>query len=434
MEHSPHDQSPHSHGHEASRDACLAPDGDAVSAFGRGFGRGWIPGARDIGLPGEGEGSAPMGAAPPPLPNWGPAGGGSPDWAAFMASHHPQSPSARHERAGGQAPRSNIFTPARQVAFLSALAQHGNVRAACALVGLSPQAAYTHRRRDAALAQGWEAALVLARDVAEQVLADRALNGTAETVYYRGEAVGHRVRYDNRLLLAHLARLDTYCMYAERGQATAARFDEFLDALLCGEADSAEFADGDGWIPDAPSRPVFIVQTMAEAMEALPDELALEEARARGIDIDLLHPAEDEDHEEGEDQDPEGDEEENPQDAIEEATDAARRDARAQAIAEWDEIAAARHARIDALCHHEAPELPSRMGPEIAAEEAGPLRPLEVKSRPDAVLRPDRMQSSGPTGCRAQDSVNFVNQPAFSAQVLGEPAPAPAPAPARPAR
>ncbi len=381
MEHSPHDQSPQSHGHEASRDAFPAPDGESA----RGFGRGWVPAARDIGLPGEGRGSAPIGAAPPHPPKFGPGGGGAPDWAAFMASHPGQTYAAgQQERAGDHAPRSNIFTPERQVAFLAALAGHGNVRAACALVGLSPQAAYTHRRRDAALAQGWEAALVLARDVAEQVLADRALNGTAETVYYRGEAVGHRVRFDTRLLLAHLARLDQHCLYAERGQATAARFDEFLDAMLCGEADAAEFADGDGWIPDAPSRPAFIVRTMAEAVEALPDELAQEEARAQGIDLDLLRPAKQEPDDEGdrEHDDEEDDEEENPLAFIDEATDTARRAARADAIAEWDEVAAARHARIDALCLDEAPALPSVTGLEIAVREAEPLAPVEVKSLP----------------------------------------------------
>ena len=43
---------------------------------------------------------------------------------------------------------------------------------------------------------------------AEEVLADRALNGVEETVFYHGEEVATRTRYDARLLLAHLARLD----------------------------------------------------------------------------------------------------------------------------------------------------------------------------------------------------------------------------------
>jgi len=40
------------------------------------------------------------------------------------------------------------------------------------------------------------------------VLADRALNGTQEVVFYHGEEVATRTRFDSRLLLAHLGRLD----------------------------------------------------------------------------------------------------------------------------------------------------------------------------------------------------------------------------------
>ena len=333
-----------------------------------GFGRGWVPMARDIGLPGDvrPDHEPPCDAVPP---------------------GHP---------AGGrrEAIRHDQFTPQRQVAFLSALAQHGNVRAACAVVGLSPQAAYTHRRRDAALAQGWEAALVLARDVAEQVLADRALNGTAETVYYRGEAVGHRVRFDNRLLLAHLARLDLHCHEAERGQATAARFDEFLDALLSGEADSAQYAEGDGWLPESASRAEHITHTIAEAEQNFADDQALAEAQAQGIDVASLGLggenaaggpiSEDEDEDDDDDDD------------YDTAFDAARLAARAEAIAEWDQAAAARHARIDALCFDEVPEFPRGIGPDIAVGEPEPLPPIEVKSRPDASSRTVSTSSTSP--------------------------------------
>lgn len=40
------------------------------------------------------------------------------------------------------------------------------------------------------------------------MLADRALNGVKENVFYHLEEVARRRRYDSRLLLAHLARLD----------------------------------------------------------------------------------------------------------------------------------------------------------------------------------------------------------------------------------
>jgi hypothetical protein len=59
------------------------------------------------------------------------------------------------------------WTPACQRAFLEELACSGSVRAACAHVAKSPRAAYGLRfRRDgAALALGWDAAILIARAV-----------------------------------------------------------------------------------------------------------------------------------------------------------------------------------------------------------------------------------------------------------------------------
>ncbi|MFD1958902.1 hypothetical protein ACFSHP_07045 [Novosphingobium panipatense] len=95
---------------------------------------------------------------------------------------------------------------------------------------MSRTSAYLLRRRDAAFAAGWEAALVLARRHVEEVLATRALDGVEEAVWFRGELVGSRRRYDTRLLLAHLARLDRV---AEETADHAGRFDEAL-ALVAG--------------------------------------------------------------------------------------------------------------------------------------------------------------------------------------------------------
>lgn len=128
------------------------------------------------------------------------------------------------------------FTSERQVRFLDALAAGGNVRAACALVGVSAETAYRARRRDAVFAAGWAGALVLAREHAEAVLADRALNGVEEAVFYHGEEVARRRRFDGRLLLAHLARLDRRCD-AHDGALAAERFDEILAVLGGAEVD-----------------------------------------------------------------------------------------------------------------------------------------------------------------------------------------------------
>ncbi len=133
------------------------------------------------------------------------------------------------------------FTPARQVAFCDHLSTTGNVRTACARVGTSPQTAYRTKRREAVFAAAWEGALLLARDHAEAVLACRALEGVDEPVFYHGEEVARRRRYDPRLLLAHLARLDARVEDGAAAQSLASvaaeRFDAVLAALGGYEAD-----------------------------------------------------------------------------------------------------------------------------------------------------------------------------------------------------
>ena len=107
-----------------------------------------------------------------------------------------------------RAQRHDGWTPERKARFLDCLAEKGNVRVACGRVGLSQQAAYVLRRRDAQFARGWAAALALARENSVQVLAERAIDGVEDPVWYRGELVGTRRKYDARLLLAHVGRLD----------------------------------------------------------------------------------------------------------------------------------------------------------------------------------------------------------------------------------
>ena len=125
------------------------------------------------------------------------------------------------------------WTPERRALFLERLAAHGNVRAACRTVGLSAESAYRLRRRDAPFARGWAAAVVLGRDRTEQVLGERAVEGVEEQIYYRGELIGTRRRYDSRLLLAHLARLDRLVDVAGAG-VDAGRFDEVLAMIAEG--------------------------------------------------------------------------------------------------------------------------------------------------------------------------------------------------------
>jgi len=245
------------------------------------FGRGWIPADRALGLPDDGNpphawgggsglaadgggfragaalwGRAPSTAVPAvPLPTSGedlPSSSASPcssescpegKFTLSEAEGCDPPASAAHQ---GE-PRHNAFTPQRQARFLHHLAVSGSVRAACARVALSPQAAYVCRRRCARFAAGWDAALVLARAHAEAVLAERALEGVEEAVFYHGEEIARRRRYDSRLLLAHLARLDRAAERDPLAAARAARFDELL-AMLAGE-EPAGLAPVPDWTP-----------------------------------------------------------------------------------------------------------------------------------------------------------------------------------------
>ena len=140
--------------------------------------------------------------------------------------------------AGPHGEGHTIFGPKSQAEFLQNLQLFGNVRLACRAARISAQTAYRQRRASPALAQAWDAALLAARAHAEATLADRALNGVEEAVFYHGEEVARRRRYDSRLLLAHLARLDRL---EEREEVadTLGVLDGVIDALRGGEADVA---------------------------------------------------------------------------------------------------------------------------------------------------------------------------------------------------
>lgn len=123
------------------------------------------------------------------------------------------------------------FTREQQIEFLEALSNWGNVSAATRRAQVSRATAYRMRRACSDFARLWDAALLLARPQVEAVLADRALNGVEEKVFYHGEEVARRTRYDARLLLAHIGRLDR--LQDQRAtRRTAAEFDDELEALL----------------------------------------------------------------------------------------------------------------------------------------------------------------------------------------------------------
>ncbi len=97
--------------------------------------------------------------------------------------------------------RHDGWTPARQLGFIEALAKSACVTDAAKSVGMSTASAYELRNRNEAKAfrVAWDVALSLGvRQLGDAVIS-RALHGEAIPVFYKGEQVGERIRFDNRL-------------------------------------------------------------------------------------------------------------------------------------------------------------------------------------------------------------------------------------------
>src|ERR1700712_3350606 len=120
-------------------------------------------------------------------------------------------------------PRGDGWSPAKQRAFIEALADCGIVREAAARVGVSEQSARRlPRRADAATFNiAWEAALQHGADRLRSVAFERAIEGVIRPHFYHGEKVGEERVYDNRLLLALLARADRLVAHADQAHAVS---------------------------------------------------------------------------------------------------------------------------------------------------------------------------------------------------------------------
>lgn len=153
--------------------------------------------------------------------------------------------------------RHNGWTPERQVAFIAALSECGCVDAACKSVGISTTAAYDLRRR--VEAQSFRLAWDMALDHAIQRLSDaaysRAIHGVAQPVFYKGEQIGERRKYDERLTMFLLryrdplrygAWLDT-CRAERAPDAATIELSKVMQQV---EADA--YARYDGAPPPAP--------------------------------------------------------------------------------------------------------------------------------------------------------------------------------------
>lgn len=130
--------------------------------------------------------------------------------------------------------RADGWTVERQRAFLEALADCGSVRAACARVGMSAQAAYALRRRSDARAfrQAWDAARAMAAQVLEEAAWDRAIHGTVRQHFYHGEMIAETRVYSDKLLLGLIDRNRAALELAETDPRLIAEVAEDWDAAL----------------------------------------------------------------------------------------------------------------------------------------------------------------------------------------------------------
>jgi hypothetical protein len=145
------------------------------------------------------------------------------------------------------------WTPALERKFVECLADTGSVTEACKEVSMSRRAAYDHKRRASGLAFriGWDAAVLLARDVVADELLDRALAGQwTETVKDPETGRTKRFAQDRPLGLALLSRLDRMChTQADEGtfhmaaQIVSQDFEAFLDLMTEDAAASASVTD-----------------------------------------------------------------------------------------------------------------------------------------------------------------------------------------------
>lgn len=123
--------------------------------------------------------------------------------------------------------------------FLEALAETGSVSLAANSVSKSRRAAYNLRFRaeGAAFRLAWDAAILIARAVVEDVLMERVLHGQRlERTRSEDGTLITTTRYDTRLSMALLARLDrmTGAEGDAAAQAVAGDFAAYLDLVEAG--------------------------------------------------------------------------------------------------------------------------------------------------------------------------------------------------------
>jgi hypothetical protein len=152
------------------------------------------------------------------------------------------------------------WTPALQRRFLEVLAETGSVAQAAHAVSKSRRAAHNLKNRQAGFAFriGWDAAILLSRDVVEGELMDRALSGQwVETVRDKETGTTRRHSHDRHLSLALLHRLDKRAeeiggegSFYMAAQLASQDFEAFLELVEEGAGPAQIREAFDPWVED----------------------------------------------------------------------------------------------------------------------------------------------------------------------------------------
>ncbi|MGI4878586.1 MAG: hypothetical protein ACRYG4_13985, partial [Janthinobacterium lividum] len=153
-------------------------------------------------------------------------------------------------------PREDGWTPDRQRIFIERLGTTGSVKSACRSAGMDASSAYRLRQHPSAWAfsDAWEAARSVGLAQITDIAIDRAVFGQKQEVFQRGELVGMRTIFDNKLLMFLLLN---------RGRLADNRFHQPLYAVGGEDGEDAPESADDAY---------------AEALVALDVELEGEEA------------------------------------------------------------------------------------------------------------------------------------------------------------
>jgi hypothetical protein len=121
--------------------------------------------------------------------------------------------SSKHVSSEPQSGTNTVPTPeipglsSKETMFLDLLSEGMSVTAACERADIPRRSVYNRRRADQAFRERWDEALDMAADTLEAEADRRGRDGWSEDVYYRGQVVGTRQRYSDRMLIFRLRAL-----------------------------------------------------------------------------------------------------------------------------------------------------------------------------------------------------------------------------------